>query len=128
MEVKHNPKIGENGLFASRVFEKDEIVHILRGQELNFPTRESVHVGDNVHIVDPDASFMNHSFEPSVTIDGRRVVALRRIQIGEEITFNYNSTELFMACPFVCEGMLVSGSGTENKWTNFEHMENNVSR
>ena len=36
---------------------------------------------------------MNHSFEPSCKIDNGYITAIRDIDIGDEITFNYNSSE-----------------------------------
>lgn len=111
MEVRYLPNSStERGLFATQSYESGEVIHRLSGTELEYPTRESIHVGGNVHIVDPYGQFINHSFEPSCAIVGRFVVTLHGIVQGEEITFNYNSTEIDMASPFFTkDGKWVSG-------------------
>ena len=40
------------------------------------------------------------SFQPNTKIDGKNVVALRDINKGEELHFNYNDNETSMTCPF----------------------------
>ena len=53
---------------------------------------------------------MNHSFDPSCKIDGKNVVAVKNILIGDELCFNYNESETHMACPFEVNGVEVKGS------------------
>ena len=45
---------------------------------------------------------MNHACEPNAAIRGRGVAAIRPISAGEEVTFDYNTTEYDMAAPFAC--------------------------
>lgn len=108
VEIK-NSSIGEKGLFALKNFSKDQIVFVLDGKILNHPTRESIHIGNNVHIHDEFGAFINHSFEPSTKIINRCVTAIKEINIGEEITFNYNESEINMSSPFIANGILVKG-------------------
>lgn len=101
----------ELGLFATRSYKRFDQVHVLSGVELDHPTRESIYVGGGVHIVDAWGQFVNHSFEPSCTVRGRFFIALRDINVGEELTFNYNWSELPMANPFrTSDGRLVNGN------------------
>ena len=84
------------------------------GNSTTMPTRHSVQIGPSLHIDLPDGygpdeildrfywRFMNHSCEPSAIIRGLDVLALRPIQPGEEVTFDYNTTEYEMAEPFEC--------------------------
>ena len=58
---------------------------------------------------------MNHSFTPSTRIDGHNVVALRDIKVNDEITFNYNDSELKMANPFYVNNILVDGNDNNVK-------------
>jgi hypothetical protein len=84
------------------------------GAECARPDQWSIQVGPATHIVVPPAvdleaqldrypwRFMNHSCEPNTRIERRRVWAIRTIAPGEELTFNYNTTEWDMAVPFEC--------------------------
>lgn len=109
MEIRLNETIGENGLYATKTFAKGDIVFELSGVIYDKPTRESIRIGPNTHIVDEYGIFMNHSFEPSCEIVGKCVVALSNIEVGDELNFNYNVNEVEMACPFVVNGVLVGG-------------------
>jgi hypothetical protein len=46
--------------------------------------------------------FLNHSCDGNTRIQGNCLIALRPICPGEEVTFNYNTTEYEMASPFTC--------------------------
>ncbi len=92
----------------------DLIVHI-EGILQDRPSRYSVQVEHGMHVDVPPESrgvaagdpgyhwqFLNHSCAPNARVVGRTVIALRPITLGEEITFNYNTTEYEVACPFSC--------------------------
>jgi hypothetical protein len=86
----------------------------LEGDFAAGPSRYSVQVGEQQHLdlasgLTPDAmrvrrpaAFMNHSCDPSMHVQGRDVIALRTLSPGDELTFDYNSTEAHLAVPFVC--------------------------
>lgn len=110
MEIKKSKTIDGLGLFSKKNVLKGDIIFTLSGQTLNNPTRESIHIGNNIHIVDEFGMFINHSFNPTAIISNCNVVANVDINIDDEITFNYNDSELEMACPFESNGILVSGN------------------
>ena len=56
---------------------------------------------------------MNQSFDPSCNIDGKNVVAVKNILIGDELCFNYNESETCMACSFEVNGVEVKGRSKE---------------
>lgn len=59
-----------------------------------------------------DAELFNHSCEPNVGVRGQiLVVARRAIQAGEELTFDYDTTEV-AATPFTCRCGTPSCRGT----------------
>jgi SET domain-containing protein len=100
------------GVAAERDFAAGQVVLALDGRIVARPTRYTVQVGDHEH-VDAEARpergdefplwrFLNHSCAPNTRIDGRTLVALTAIGAGEEITFDYDSTEWDMASPFAC--------------------------
>lgn len=109
MEVKFNAKINGNGLYATKKYKKDETIFVLSGTEYNKPTRETIRIDNDKHIYDDYGIYMNHSFNPSAYINKYDVIALVDINIGDEITFNYNDNEIDMAAPFYVDNILVSG-------------------
>ena len=115
MEVKFNPALGEMALYATKCYAKDEVIFVLTGITFDHPTRESIHIGNNVHIYDEYGIFMNHSFNPTTKINKYEVVALVDIREGDELTFNYNETEVNMASPFIVDGVEVCGKITSTE-------------
>jgi SET domain-containing protein len=109
MEVKDSKTIDGLGLIATKQYKKGTVIFVLKGEETNYPTRESIYVGNNTHVLDQMGQYINHSFEPTVQIQGYNVVALIDINENDEITFNYNDNELTMAAPFTVNGQSVSG-------------------
>lgn len=97
------------GLYATKDFKEGEILRKLHGKMVLNPTRESIHIGNCMHVIDDYGQYINHSFEPNVKIILNDVVALRDIKKYEEITFNYNESEINMACPFEINGVKVCG-------------------
>lgn len=97
------------GVFADKNYENGSVLRELSGLLFTNPTRESIHVGRNMHVVDIYGKYMNHSFDPNVKIVNNKVIALRDIKQFEEITFNYNDSEINMACPFEVDGKKVCG-------------------
>lgn len=109
MQVKDCERVGGKGLFSLRFVPKGDIVVVLTGPVEDTPSRYSIEIGENLHIIDDEGKFMNHSFDPCCKIDGKNVVAVKDIHIGDEICFNYNDSETHMACPFEANGVLVKG-------------------
>tara|TARA_B100001245_G_scaffold219523_1_gene189416 strand:- start:411 stop:782 length:372 start_codon:yes stop_codon:yes gene_type:complete len=112
-----------SGLFASQQIDKNQLILVLDGNGFDVPTRTSIQVRDK-HIEDVNGGFMNHHCDPSAVIvvvelikEGL-VVARRKIEEGEEITFDYETTEEHMAEPFHCEchGRLIEG------WNSFKRV------
>jgi len=100
----------EYGVFSTGNFNRGDTIHILHGLISLQPSRESVEIymvteGDQVqigHILDPLFKYCNHSFSPNCVIDKSKqtVVALRDIEAGEELTFNYLTNESQISNPF----------------------------
>jgi SET domain-containing protein len=73
------------------------------------PTRFSIQVGRDVHldpISDRESPWgcLNHGCDPNVAIDVERraIIARRGIVAGDQLRFDYNTTEWELAEPFVC--------------------------
>jgi hypothetical protein len=96
----------------------------IEGRETPVPTRYSLQVGWALHLDQEDARdpvdrvhrrywrYMNHSCDPTTVIRDREVYALRDIAAGEDVTFDYNTTEWDMAEPFECRCRTVRCVGT----------------
>lgn len=107
MEVKQN-ELGY-GLYTKNSHKMGDIVFKLEGIEYDYPMRETIYIGNNKHIYDNNGIYINHSFKPTIYIDGYNVVALVDIKEGDELTFNYNENEINMANPFYVNGEFVCG-------------------
>ena len=96
-------KIGK-GTFANKDFGIDEIIGILEGEVLSYPTRYTVQVSLREHIVPQFGKYMNHSCLPNcyLNLQDRTFRALFPISKGSELYFDYNSTETELAAPFDC--------------------------
>jgi hypothetical protein len=105
---------GEYRLVVNRPVVAGEHVFTIVGEPTGTPTRYTVQVGLGTHVDVPGEyafeavldqfywRFMNHGCAPTVMIRGREVISLKPIDFGQEITFNYNTTEYDMAEPFSC--------------------------
>ncbi|MEU0878203.1 SET domain-containing protein-lysine N-methyltransferase [Lentzea sp. NPDC005914] len=105
---------GEYRLVANRPVAKGELLFTIDGELTATPTRYTVQIGHGTHVDVPGEydfeaildrfywRFMNHSCDPTVFIRGRSVISLKPVKFGQDITFNYNTTEFDMAEPFGC--------------------------
>ncbi|HEX8187449.1 MAG TPA: SET domain-containing protein-lysine N-methyltransferase [Pyrinomonadaceae bacterium] len=103
------------GVYARREIGAESVILRLQGVLKAEADRYSVQLGRNRHLnmpageMEPAADtflwrFLNHSCEPNgyVSCGDSTFRALRRIEGGEEVTFNYLMTEFDMASPFEC--------------------------
>lgn len=80
---------------------------LFEGKELSYNSSHSLQIGEELHLHgDPDdpGEALNHACEPNARIDvaTRTLIALRPIAAGEEVMFNYLTTELDFRAPFHC--------------------------
>lgn len=104
-----------HGVFAKVVIPKDTIILHLEGVVIQQPTKYSIQVGIHQHCEIPEEinpfstsafhwKFLNHSCSPNgyFNMEDKTFRALKNILSGEEISFNYNTTEYELAAPFQC--------------------------
>jgi hypothetical protein len=81
------------------------------GPVVRQPTRYTVQISANEHVdaekigsdgTYPPWRFLNHSCSPNTRLEGRSLMAVRDIHAGDEVTFDYDTTEWDMASPFLC--------------------------
>jgi hypothetical protein len=113
VEVKD--KQGFKGVFAKENFGKDSVIFFLKGKITSRATKYTIQLGDNRHLAFPAIRktsdeldycwlYLNHDCDPSGYINADELTfhALRDITAGDEITFNYLTTEAELAAPFTC--------------------------
>ncbi len=101
-------------LRATRDLARGERILTISGRVQRHPTRYSIQIDVGRHIEAdgdlPDAEmrvrhpwrFLNHSCDPVARIEGDALYARTAIRAGDEITFDYTTTEADMAEPFEC--------------------------
>lgn len=101
-------------LVALSSFNRGDIVLVLNGIECSSPNRYTIQIGPNLHLAPENQPeglgkdnncmwmFTNHSCSPNTVIRDRTLTALFEINPGDEITFDYETTEFEMAEPFEC--------------------------
>lgn len=100
--------IDRKGVFTTRKFDKGTSVYVLKGKEISIPAIERIYLNGFKRIsadgyqlsdkrylfLDAFSDFFNHSCNPTCGITGKStLVALRDIQPGEEITYDYSAAE-----------------------------------
>ena len=117
---------GSASLHALRSLARGEIVFPLEGHLVPRPTRFTIQIGTQAHLdpISEHASpwgYLNHGCDPNVTVDvtRRAIVARRPIAAGEELRFDYNTTEWELAEPFGCN---CGASGCVGVTMGFAHL------
>lgn len=106
---------GIAGVFAARRHSPSDSVLPLRGRSTAQQSRYTIQVGIDRHIdphryvkgaaTDPAPwKYLNHSCDPNLeaNFSTMHFMARREIAAGEELSFNYLTTEWDMASPFEC--------------------------
>lgn len=96
-------------VYATQCYKNGDVVRKLEGILVLEPTRESIHIGNGMHVIDKFGKYINHSFDSNTKIYLNNIIAIKDIKSHDEITFNYNESEIDMAVPFKVYGIEVSG-------------------
>ncbi|HEV7745594.1 MAG TPA: SET domain-containing protein [Pyrinomonadaceae bacterium] len=113
IEVRNND--GFKGVFAKETIRRDSVIFRLKGTISKTPTKYTIQLGNKQHLsfpairkanddIDYCWQYLNHCCAPNgyMNTTERTFRALRDIAAGDEITFNYLTTESEMAVPFNC--------------------------
>jgi hypothetical protein len=105
-KIRRGPGRHGIGIFATADINTGEALLRLVGTLLTQPTRYTIQIAEHEHI---DAgnnlwAVINHACAPNCVVDvQQRVIrAICPIMAGDELTFNYATTEWEMATPFDC--------------------------
>jgi hypothetical protein len=97
--IKKDSTIHGKGIFTNREIQSGETFYIVPTDKIcHYPKSKCAFVGNNVWIDDETVlNYVNHSCSPNASLDisnkQPKLVSLRRINKGEEITVDYNKTE-----------------------------------
>lgn len=95
------------GVFAAQNFVIGDRLTIFDAEFVEYPTKYTIQVDQKKHLVTEGnlGAFLNHSCDPNARFiaETLEMIAIRPIKKGEEITFNYLSSEWDMAAPFTCQ-------------------------
>jgi hypothetical protein len=107
---------GYKGLYARKDIIAGSVIFVLKGRISGRGNKYSVELSRGKHLdfpltrkpndhLDYAWQYVNHSCEPNGYVNAAELsfCALRDIGEGEEITFNYLTTEYELASPFLCE-------------------------
>jgi SET domain len=106
-DVLLDESTNQKSLHATMHVKKGETICIFNaGITQSYATYLTVQTELNTHItLEPEfLQYINHSCEPNVFFDTEsfELIALKDVQIGNELSFFYPSTEWEMDQPFVC--------------------------
>ena len=105
---------GSSRLVARRTLDLGDTVLWLDGVEVDTPSRHSIQIDVDRHLEKPARvhgiaeldlcpwRFLEHSCDPNAAFRGRQLIATRRIEAYEAVTFDYLTQEYDMASPFGC--------------------------
>lgn len=106
-EVREIISSGQKALFSSQpILKGDILIEFSVAETRTTPSYLTLQIGEDKHIV-IEPTFIqniNHSCEPNCFFNttSLQLVALRNIEVGEELNFFYPSSEWEMQQPFVC--------------------------
>ena len=109
MEISYIHRVRGQGIVATKDYQENEVIYELNGEILDHPTKYSIEIGENKHIIDKYGIYLNHSFNPNIKIDGIKLIALKFIKKNDELSFNYNDNETKMNSPFYDGDKYVKG-------------------
>jgi SAM-dependent methyltransferase len=97
-------------LVTTRAVAVGEVLIVVEGTRVRVPDRMTLQVGGKQHLSTPEApwTFINHACEPTARLDPGthtefpRFLACKALEPGQEITFNYLTSEWELAAPFHC--------------------------
>ena len=92
-----------HGVFMVEDCKSGLLVHELSCEEAtDMPTKTSIEMCESLHIEDRIGRYINHDCDPTCKIQGYKVIALKNMLAGDEVTFDYEENETTISSPFVC--------------------------
>ncbi len=94
------------GVFAVEAISAGEVLMAIAEVFVEQRARHTIQIDEHRHQAGTDEidDYLNHSCDPNCALDFERLelVAARPLAVGDELSFNYLTSEWDMAAPFVC--------------------------
>jgi hypothetical protein len=133
LQVRAAPEKGGFAVFALQPLEKDEIICAWAGRVVSYEQMAALSPAEKSHTIQVDeglylaplsvdgepADYINHSCNPNAGIRGQiSLVAMRPIESGEEITFDYAMADStpYDEFPCACGAPTCRGQVTGDDW------------
>jgi len=97
------------------------------------PTMHTVCIANGIHVAPTfGAECISHACGPNTNVSirvnsnerGAKVVVTKDVPKGEDLYFNYNTTEWTMSCPFQCSCQKCQAEGKSRLVQGFSHLSN----
>jgi hypothetical protein len=106
-KIELRPVAGGLGVFAREAISAGEVLIALAHVFVEQRARHTIQIDAHCHQAGTGEidDYLNHSCDPNCALNFERLelVARRALAAGEELNFNYLSSEWDMAAPFTCE-------------------------
>ena len=99
---------GPYGLYleARRPMSRGEVVFQLEGREVSEPNQHTIQLEEGLHYGESKGIWhlIQHACIPNLRFDigELAMIAVREIKVGEELNYNYNTSEWSLSAPFSC--------------------------
>jgi len=95
MEIRNIKNSNNIGVFATKKYNKDDLIYTLTGKIHDKQIEGTICVGNNMYICDKEyGMYINHSIDPNITIHNKEIFALHDININDELVFNFDNEKL----------------------------------
>ena len=124
-------------IIAKEKIFKDEVVFLFEGRYYSHPNSTSIQIDVSRHIDVPSGfdtedqklywKFLGHSCDPSgyINTEDLTFVALRDIESGEALTYDYNTTEFDIFYPFDCT---CKSDNCTGRVSGFKHLDKEIKK
>ena len=93
------------GVVAVKDIQLKTLIRVFNPQYSNERNKYTIQIGTK-HMMDDIGKYLNHRCNPNSEIrngvDTPSLYAIKDIKVGDEVTFDYNTTEEILSEPFYC--------------------------
>lgn len=123
-KIELRPSSQGLGVFAREAISAGERLIALAHVFVDHAEQHTIEIDEHRHQAGTDEidDYLNHSCDPNTALDFERLelVAVRPLAAGEELSFNYLTSEWDMAAPFTCQ---CGARGCVGVVRGFRHLE-----
>jgi len=80
------------GVYSTNAYKKGDVLRSLRGEMNLHHSPGSIYIGNDMYVIDNYGRHFNNADSPNIIIKHNKVIALKDININEELTYNSKET------------------------------------